>query len=77
MCINEDDSEVIDKAAEVFIRNAITQAADNALCHLQSLLGIDDCRFHSGTALHIDEHVNTLVKDYCDIFSEQRINARM
>lgn len=77
MCITEDDSEVIDKAAEVFIRNAITQAADNALFHLQSLLGIDDGGFHPGTALHIDEHVNTLVKDYCDIFSDQRMNNRM
>ena len=72
-----DDTEVIDKAAEVFIRNAITQAADNALYHLQSLLDIKAGDYAPGTALHIDEHVNALVKDYCDIFSDQRMNVRL
>lgn len=72
-----DDAVIIDMAAEVFIRIAITRAADKALYDLQSLLGIDDGGFHPGTALHIDEHVNTLVKDYCDIFSGQRMNVRM
>lgn len=72
-----DDDQTIDLAAEVFIRNAITQAADNALFHLQSLLGITGGGHDFDVALYIGEHLNTLVKDYCDIFSNQRMNARM
>lgn len=72
-----DDSEVIDRAAEVFIRNAITNAADNALYHLQGLLDIKAGDYAPGTALQLEEHLNALVRDYCDIFSDQRLNARM
>lgn len=72
-----DDSEIIDQAAEVFIRNAITNAADNTLRQLQNLLGITDGGYAPNTALNLNEHLNALVKDYCDIFSDQRMNARM
>lgn len=72
-----DDSEVVDMAAEVFIRNAITNAADNTLRQLQDLLGIEDGGYAPGTAVNLQEHLNALVKDYCDIFSDQRMNARM
>ena len=71
-----DDSEVVDMAAEVFIRNAITNAADSTLKKLLDLLDIDDGGYCLGTAVHLDEHLNALVKDYCDIFSDQRMNAR-
>ena len=72
-----DDTEVVDMATEVFIRNAIIQAVDNTLRHLQDLLGIEAGDYAPGTALHLDEHLNALVKDYCDIFSDQRMNARI
>jgi hypothetical protein len=72
-----DDTEVIDMAAEVFIRNAITNAADNTLRQLQDLLGITDGGYAPGTAIKLQEHLSALVKDYCDIFSDQRMNARM
>lgn len=72
-----DDSEIIDKAAEVFIRNAIDKAANETLYNLQTLLGIKDGGVSFDVALHLDEHLNVLVKDYCDILSDQRMNARL
>ena len=72
-----DDSEVIDLAAEVFIRNAILQAANDTLYKLQSLIGIKDGGYNPGTAMHEQEHLEALVKDYCDIFKDQRTNSRM
>lgn len=72
-----DDSKVIDLACEVFLRNSITQAANNALYNLQSLLGISNGDYSPSTAIHLQEHLNALVKDYCDIFSDQRMNQRM
>ena len=74
---NMDDTEVIEMAAKVFFRNAITQAADNALFHLQSLLGITDGGYHFDIAINIDEHLSALIKDYCDIFEDQRMRKRM
>ena len=71
-----DSSKIIDVAADIFIRNAITNAADSTLKKLLDLLNIDDGGYCPGTALHLDEHLNALVKDYCDIFSDQRMNAR-
>lgn len=72
-----DDSEVIDLAAEVFIRNAITQAVNDTLYKLQSLLGIKTGDYSPDIAIHEPEHLETLVKDYCDIFKDQRANSRM
>lgn len=72
-----DDSEVIDLAAEVFIRNAIVQAANDTLYKLQCLLGIKTGDYDPWTALHEQEHLEALVKDYCDIFKDQRANSRM
>jgi len=72
-----DDDKVIDLASEVFIRNAITNAAYNALYHLQGLLGIKVGDYAPDVALQLEEHLNALVKDYCDIFSDQRMSARM
>lgn len=72
-----DDSEVIDKAAEVFIRNAIDKAANDTLRKLQDLLGIETGDVSPGVAMHLQEHLDALVKDYCDILSDQRMNTRL
>lgn len=72
-----DDSEVIDKAAEVFIRNAIDKAANDTLYNLQTLLGIETGDVSPGVTMHLQEHLDALVKDYCDILSDQRMNARL
>lgn len=71
-----DDSEIIDQAAEVFIRNAIEQAADETIRHLQSLLGITDGGYFPTTAINLDEHLEALVKDYCAILNDQRLCSR-
>lgn len=74
-----DDSEIIDQAAEVFIRNAIINAADETIIYLQELLGISNRPFCPGTssACNLLEHLDLLVKDYCAMFSEHRQAARM
>ena len=72
-----DDLEVIDKAAEVFIRNAITNIANDTLRKLQDLLGIKTGDVSPGVAMHLQEHLDILTKDYCDILNDQRINARL
>lgn len=69
-----DDTDIIDMAAEVFFKRAITQAVDNTFYNLQSLLGIDDGGFCPSMALHVNEHLETLVKDYCDILNSQKLN---
>ena len=74
---NMDDTEVIDMAAEVFFRNAITQAANNVLFHLQSLLSITDGDYHFDVAIHLQEHLDALIEDYCNIFEDQRMRTRM
>ena len=71
------DDKVIDSACEVFIRNAITLAANNALQHLQDLINITDGGYAPDIALHLPEHLEALVKDYCDILSDQRMTARL
>lgn len=72
-----DDTEVIDMAAEVFFRNAIIQAVDKTFHSLQTMLGITDGGYGFDVAINLEEHLSALVKDYCDIFEDQRTCARM
>ena len=63
--------EVVEKAAKVFIKAAITNAADDALSKLQDLAGIKTGDWPFDVATDIDEHLEALVNDYCDIFKAQ------
>ena len=57
------------------IKTAIEQAADNVLYDLQSRLGITSGDYSPDVAIHLQEHLNALVKDYCDILNDQKLNV--
>lgn len=56
------------------IKTAIEKAADNVLYDLQSRLGIITGDYSPDVAIHLQEHLSALVKDYCDILNDQRMN---
>ena len=60
---------------ESVIRIAIEQAANNILYDLQSRLGITSGDYSPDVAIHLQEHLNALVKDYCDILNDQKLNV--
>ena len=57
------------------IKTAIEQAANNALYDLQSRLGITTGDYSPDVAIHLQEHLDALVKDYCDILNDQKLNV--
>ena len=57
------------------IKTAIEKAADNVLYDLQSRLGITSGDYSPDVAMHLQEHLNALVKDYCDILNDQKSNV--
>lgn len=60
---------------ESVIRIAIEQAAGNVLYELQEQFGIKDGDYSFDTAIHLQEHLSALVKDYCDILNDQKLNV--
>lgn len=68
------DSEIIDKAAKIFFKNAITRAVNDTFYNLQRLLGIGDGDYNPDTAIHLQAHLETLVQDYCDILNDQMMS---
>ena len=60
---------------ESVIRTAIEQAADNVLYDLQDQLGISTGDYSPDVAIHLQEHLDALVKDYCDILNDQKLNV--
>lgn len=62
---------------ELVIKHAIEQAVDNTLYDLQEQLGITNGDYSFDTAIHLQEHLNALVKDYCDILDSQLISSEI
>ena len=60
---------------ELVIRTAIEQAADKVLHDLQDQLGITNGDYSFDTAIHLQEHLDALVKDYRDILNDQKLNV--
>ena len=57
------------------IKTAIEQAANNVLYDLQNRLGITSGDYSPDVAIHLQEHLSALVKDYCDILNDQKLNV--
>ena len=60
---------------ESVIRAAIEQAANNVLYDLQSKLDITSGDYSPDVSIHLQEHLSALVKDYCDILNDQKLNV--
>lgn len=59
------------------IKHAIEQAVDNTLHDLQEQLGITNGDYSFDIAIHLQEHLNALVKDYCDILDSQLMFSKI
>ena len=66
--LNSSDTE---QFVESVIRTAIEQATDKALHDLQDQLGITNGDYSFDVAIRLQEHLDALVKDYCDILNGQ------
>ena len=64
-----DETEVKD-----IIKIAIEDAADNALHYLQERLDIKTGDYSPDVAIDLQEHLDALVKDYCDILNSQLVS---